>query len=273
MPTIALTKCQATGNDFVLFDDRARSALPYPDLARQVCDRRFGIGADGLLVLAAADSPQAGIRMRIFNPDGSEAEMCGNGIRCVWLYLARERVDGRPLDVQTAAGIVRVEADGPRNVRVEMGVPRIEAGAREVESDGVRVQFVAVSMGNPHAVVFVDRPLEGVALEQLAACIARASGDAQVNVELVRPAAGRLDMRVHERGVGETWGCGTGACAAAAVAIASGRVRSPVDVVSKGGQVTVTWAGAGEPAYLSGPAQLVFSTRIDVKAQAPPKTV
>jgi diaminopimelate epimerase len=264
MPTIALTKCQATGNDFVLFDERAHAALPYPQLARRLCDRRFGIGADGLLVLSGPQGASADLRMRIFNADGSEAEMCGNGIRCVWRYAAGEGAASGSLSVETAAGVVRVQADGPENVRVEMGVPLIDSRERAADVDGEHVSFTSVSMGNPHAVVFAERQPETIDLESVARNVARTAEASGINVEVVRLAAGRLHMRVHERGVGETWACGTGACAAAAAAIASGRTQSPVDVITKGGKATITWAGGVAPVYLSGPAHLVFDTKIDV---------
>jgi len=266
MPIIALTKCQAAGNDFVLFDERAHAALPYPQLARQLCDRRYGIGADGMLIVSEPQSRDADVRMRIFNADGSEAELSGNGIRCLWRYIARESGDARPLRVATGSGIMRVEADGPENVRVDMGVPRIDRQDRKLEFDGQQLSLTTVSMGNPHAVAFVERPLETIALEKLAEGIARAVNATGINVEIVRPDAGHLHMRVHERGVGETWACGTGACAAAAVAIDSERARSPVGVITKGGEVTVTWAGGTSPAYLSGAAHLVFDTQLEVEA-------
>jgi diaminopimelate epimerase len=266
MPIIALAKCQAAGNDFVLFDERAHAALPYPRLAQALCDRRFGIGADGLLVVSEPDGRDADVRMRIFNADGSEAEMSGNGIRCVWRYIARERGDAQPLRIATGSGIKHVEADGREGARVDMGVPRIDSQDRTLDFDGRQLSFASVSMGNPHAVAFVERPLETIALEKLADGIARAVNAMGINVEIVRPNAGRLDMRVHERGVGETWACGTGACAAAAVAIASGRARSPVGVVTKGGEVTVAWAAGESPVYLSGAAHLVFDTHVEVGA-------
>jgi diaminopimelate epimerase len=265
MPEIALTKCQGTGNDFVLLDDRADAGLPYAALARTLCDRRFGVGADGLLVLRRA-ARSADLAMRIFNADGSEAEMCGNGLRCISRYIARERREERPLDIETAAGIVRTEPAGADAVRVRMGTPVLADPLETViDIEGRALRFARVSMGNPHAVIFVDEPLEALALDALATALAsldtRSGG---INVELATLHLGRIHMRVHERGVGETQACGTGACAAAAVAITTGRARSPVSVVSRGGDVSVAWAGRGEPAFLTGTAQLIFDTHIDV---------
>jgi len=268
MPSIALTKCQGTGNDFVLLDNRAGTALRYAALARAACDRRFGIGADGLLVLLPA-GPNSGadVAMRIFNADGSEAEMCGNGIRCLARYLARGGHAQDRLAVQTSAGIIRTEMMAtPAMVRVDMGAPAL---ARPLEASfefgGRTFHYARVSMGNPHAVIFVDGTLDTYPLDQLAAAASQASGETSgINVELARVTGGRIQMRVHERGVGETWACGTGACAAAAAAIATGRLASPIEVATRGGSVNVAWNGADGSALLTGPAEIVFETTFDV---------
>ncbi len=267
MPIIALTKCQGTGNDFLVLDARdAGRTSHYPALARALCDRRFGLGADGLLVLQPPTVTGADLGMRIFNADGSEAEMCGNGIRCVWRYVERETGTRDALEIETATGIVRVGPDDDGAVRVDMGVPRLhdplEVG---IDIAGRSLRYAPVSMGNPHAVIFVDEPLAGIALDDLATALASLDAVAgEVNVEVALIADGRVHMRVYERGVGETYACGTGACAVAAVAIASNRARSPVTVRSKGGEVRVAWDGAGSPAYLSGPAELVFDTGVEL---------
>jgi diaminopimelate epimerase len=268
MPSVTLTKCQGTGNDFVLLDNRDGLRFQYAALARAACDRRFGIGADGLLVLLRpAASAEADVAMRIFNADGSEAEMCGNGIRCVARYLVRGGRQPRRLAVQTPAGIVRTELMDARGmVRVEMGTPAL---ARPLEGsfefDGRTFRYARISMGNPHAVIFVDDPLDAYPLAELAAAAAAAYGDAGgVNVELARISTGRIQMRIHERGVGETWACGTGACAAAVAAIATGRLTSPIEIETRGGSVNVAWNGADATALLTGPAEIVFETTLDV---------
>jgi diaminopimelate epimerase len=268
MPSVTLTKCQGTGNDFVLLDNRDGIRFQYAALARAACDRRFGVGADGLLVLLrAAANSGADVAMRIFNADGSEAEMCGNGIRCIARYLVRDEQQPRRLAVQTPAGIVRTELTGvPGMVRVDMGVPML---ARPLEGsfefDGRTFTYARISMGNPHAVIFVDDALDAYQLEALAAAASRACSDAAgINVELARVTDGRIEMRIHERGVGETWACGTGACAAAAAAIATGRLTSPVEVVTRGGSVDVIWKGADDTALLTGPAEIVFETTLQL---------
>jgi diaminopimelate epimerase len=268
MATITLTKCQGTGNDFVLLDDRAGEPRAYPALARALCDRRFGIGADGLLVLRPADNGSADVAMRIFNADGSEAEMCGNGIRCAARYIGREAGADRPLNIETPAGVMRTQPVAPGSVRVAMGIPRL---AKPLETtvaiDGKSVSVASVSMGNPHVVMFTDEPLDALALDSLATALSSLDAvNGDVNVEVATMVRGRVRMRVHERGVGETMACGTGACAVAAVAIATGRAGSPVIVGTRGGEVSVEWAGEGAQAYLTGDAELVFDTQVDVGA-------
>ncbi len=265
MPVLPITKCQGTGNDFVLFDNRTGRTCDYPALARALCDRRFGVGADGLLALVAASSPAADCGMRIFNADGSEAEMCGNGIRCAALYLARANGADGPRAFETAAGVVRTEPGSVQgSVRVDMGMPTRRPPAA-FDLDGEKMEFTRVAIGNPHAVVFVDEPLETFDLERLAARLAREGADSGgINVEVARVDGTAIAMRVSERGVGETWACGTGAIATAVAAIASGRAASPVEIVTKGGSTTVSWGGEGTAAFLTGPARLVFDTTVEV---------
>lgn len=269
MARISVTKCQGTGNDFVLLDRRSGAPLPYSDIAQTLCDRHLGVGADGLLVLEAPSSVGADVALRIFNADGSSAEMCGNGVRCVGRYM-HDRTPSAPkrLKIETAAGPVRTEitSDTPFSVRVDMGVPGEIREGGKVRAGGVYGDRVDVSMGNPHSVVFVEVDLMPVDLGMAADAIA---GDGThpdgVNVEIARVfSGGPVAMRVYERGVGETQACGTGACAVAVGAIELGRAESPVRVTMLGGDVTVEWAGEGENAFLTGGAELVFDTTLDV---------
>lgn len=269
MPEIAVTKCQGTGNDFVLLDqrlDNAREALPFASLARAICDRRFGVGADGLLVLLPAAHAGVDAAMRIFNADGSEAEMCGNGIRCVARYIARESGVERDLAIGTAAGTIRTEPAANGAVRVNMGVPSLRRPSETAFAfDGRSFRFTHVSLGNPHAVVFVDEAIEAFPLDELATAIANlAIADGGINVELAIVSGQRARIRIHERGVGETWACGTGACAVAVAAILNGRTVSPVEVVTRGGAVSVTWSGPGTPCFLTGAASIVFDTHFEL---------
>ncbi len=274
MTQISVTKCHGTGNDFILIDNRSGQDLAYAEMAKALCPRRLAIGADGILVLERPASKQAQASMRIFNADGSEAEMCGNGIRCIARYLYEESPKRTQRSIQTQAGVVDtaiVDWEGRPGVRVAMGEPKFfgpDAGrlGQSLVVDGAPLPAYAVSMGNPHVVVFVDRDPSALALEELArTVVAWKALDAEPNVELVRVARDELHMRAFERGVGETWACGTGACAAAAVAIACAKAASPVTVTTKGGSVRVSWAGAGHSALLTGNAELVFRTDVELK--------
>jgi diaminopimelate epimerase len=259
MALVTVTKCHGTGNDFVLLDARNLSNIDYAATARQLCHRRFSLGADGLLVIERAEQPECSARMRIFNADGSEAEMCGNGIRCVTMVLQAAEPKNA-FNIETAAGIVPTEVlldTKSTSVRVRMGTPTITAASNPYE----------VSIGNRHVVLFVNGDLENVEFHEVARGINEAKG-AAVNVEVASVDNNGIYMRVHERGVGETWACGTGACAVAVAAITSGRTTSPVLVQSKGGVVKIEWAGSGQPVFLAGDANLVYSTQVDTPARS-----
>jgi diaminopimelate epimerase len=287
MRTFAVAKVQGTGNDFVLLDNAAAESLPFAKLARAWCARRSGIGADGLLVLEPPTAAGADIAMRIFNADGSEAEMCGNGIRCVARYIAQKRSDtSKTLAVQTASGVVRTELtsrDGADLVAVDMGVPRFakadipmrgDPDARVVDElvaipGGSPMRISAVSMGNPHCVAFLEMPVDQADLAGHAASLDRADlFPSGANYEIVNVANGEVRMRVFERGVGETQACGSGACAVGVAAILTGRARSPLHVRMPGGSVRVDWSGPGASATLTGPAEIVYFAEIAVPDEA-----
>jgi diaminopimelate epimerase len=269
-------KMHGTGNDFVLL--RAQGdEQDWSRLARAMCDRHYGIGADGLILVLP--SSQADVRMRMFNPDGSEAEMCGNGLRCVVKHavdegLARPR-DGR-ISVETAVGVLSAqvfsEKGAVERVRVSMGVPRFapqeipvladaEPPVKDLSLDieGQRLAVTCVSMGNPHAVHFVERPVAEFPLERIGSKVEHHPLFPQrVNFEVARVLGReRMEARVWERGAGITLACGSGACAAVVAAQLHGLVGERVDITLPGGVLTVEWDGAGE-CYLTGPAELVF---------------
>lgn len=275
MTSVTVTKCHGTGNDFLLLDARKLHGLPYAELARDLCRRRFSIGADGLLVLERPTRTGCTAVMRIFNADGSEAEMCGNGVRCVARFLREEDPEQCSFDIQTRAGTIGVEVvhwrDEP-GARVRMGTPRFIDVGRAQRACAAQADVVceAVDMGNPHLVAFCPRDIDTVDLERLAGILTNGDPDC-TNVELAMVVTpGEIAMRVRERGVGETLACGTGACAVAVCAINAGNAVSPVNVRSKGGVVGVEWAALGSDVFLSGNAHLVFRTEVPLSRAATP---
>ena len=270
-------KMHGTGNDFVLLETRGEER-DWPRLAQAMCDRHFGVGADGLILVLP--SARADVRMRMFNPDGSEAEMCGNGLRCVVKYaveggLARPRA-GR-IDVETAAGVLAAQTFGDERtverVRVSMGAPRFAPADIPVlmEADppivglplevaGHTLRLTCLSMGNPHAVHFLDSPVAVFPLEEVGPQVERHPLFPQrVNFEVAQVLAGdRMEARVWERGAGATLACGTGASAVMVAAHLHGLVGERVDITLPGGTLAIEWDGRGE-VYLSGPAERVFA--------------
>ncbi len=269
-------KVHGLGNDFILFDARARR-LDWHRLAPRLCDRHFGIGADGLLLLE--DGEKAPFRMRIINADGSEAEMCGNGIRCFAKYLADHSyipADRDELEVETLAGIQRlrlVRRGGVvEAVRVAMGRPRFDPAEVPVDLpgpgpiidypvivDGHRLALTFVSMGNPHAIAFLDDPVEAFPLEQVGPKVENHPlFPKRTNFEVVnRLSPDHYRVRVWERGVGLTLACGTGACAVAVAARLKRLAPEKVRVELPGGTLEIEWDGQGE-VLMTGPAAEVF---------------
>jgi diaminopimelate epimerase len=270
-------KMHGTGNDFVLLEARG-DEHDWPRLAQAMCDRHFGVGADGLILVLP--SSRADVRMRMFNPDGSEAEMCGNGLRCVVKYaveggLARPRAGC--IDVETPAGVLAAQTFGDgrtvERVRVSMGVPRFAPADIPVmveveppivdlalEVAGHVLRLTCLSMGNPHAVHFVDGPVAAFPLEEVGPLVERHPLFPQrVNFEVAQVLArDRMQVRVWERGAGATLACGSGASAAMVAAHLQGLAGERVDITLPGGTLVIEWDGAAE-VYLSGPAEGVFA--------------
>lgn len=284
--TLPFWKMHGAGNDFVVAESTDADA-PWGELAERVCDRHFGVGADGLILVLPSQA--ADLRMRMFNPDGSEAEMCGNGIRCFVKYaIERGLVDPatRAMTVETVPGVLRCEAarddDGRvTRVRASMGVPVLEPAALGVrieqappvldlpiEAAGGTQHLTLVSMGNPHAVSLIDVPPAAYPVTTIGPVIEHHPLFAnRTNVEFVRVLArDHVEMRVWERGAGETLACGTGACAAMVAAHLHGLVDDRVDVTLPGGTLTIEWDGRGE-VYLSGPVAFVFAAVWDDAAR------
>ncbi|TMB67546.1 MAG: diaminopimelate epimerase [Chloroflexi bacterium] len=270
------TKMQGTGNDFLFVESRDADERDWEALSRAMCDRHYGAGADGLIVVLPSE--RADVRMRLFNADGSEAEVSGNGVRCLVKYaiergLATPR-DGR-LRIEAVHGILEAEASINSGkvtaVRLSMAPPRFAPNEVPViaemepvidfplEVDGQRFAVTCLSMGNPHAVLFVEEPVESYPLESIGPAVERhAAFPERVNfgVAQVRSPE-RMALRVWERGVGETLACGSGSCAAMVAARLHGRVGDRVDIEQPGGALTVEWDGHGD-VYLSGPAEFVL---------------
>jgi diaminopimelate epimerase len=255
---VAVSKLHGARNDFVIVDARLHHLEDPIAFARWACDRHAGIGADGLLLVG--DSQRADVSMRVINPDGSEAEMCGNGVRCVARYLD-ERGEGGRRRIETLGGIVETEVlqRGPAyEIRVEVETPRV---AQELSG----VDGLAVIVGNPHLVLFRDR-IDGIDLGEEGK---RWQHDARfpdgINVHVCAIEDPQtLRVRHYERGAGLTMACGTGAVACAAAAILRGAARSPVTVYVPGGALRVEWDGTGT-ARMTGPAVHVFDATIDTR--------
>jgi diaminopimelate epimerase len=266
------TKLQAAGNDFVLIDVR-RLEHDWSGMAQAMCDRHYGVGADGLLLVM--ESETADFRMRIFNSDGSEAEVCGNGLRCFARYIIeRGLADRHDLTIETMAGIRTVESCANERLQVSMGMPKFKPEdipliAAEVDITpildypisvkGRRLPLSFVSIGNPHAVCFIEEPVIEFPLSELGPMVENHPLFPQrINFEIVNVLSkSELTSRVWERGVGETLACGSGACAVAVIARLHDYVDNPVEINLPGGTLSVKWEG-NEEAYLSGDAKLVF---------------
>jgi diaminopimelate epimerase len=270
-------KTHGLGNDFVLVDALYQDFKYSPgleELARIVCERHTGIGADGLVLILPSETADA--RMRFFNPDGSEAQMCGNAIRCVARYLyERALVSKTVIRVETLAGIMKPEVilEGGQisGIRVDMGEPRLErsqipmAGppgqviGESLFLDGHVYTITALSMGNPHCVIFVQN-VEQVQMEQIGPRLeTHPAFPERTNVEFVEVInPGELKMYVWERGAGLTLACGTGACAAAVAGALNGLTQKEVKVRLPLGYLNIEWA-RNNHVYMTGPAEEVFS--------------
>ena len=276
---LRFTKMHGLGNDFVVVDDLDRAWDIDPDAVRLLCDRHFGIGGDGLILVRPATVVGADFFMLYFNADGTTAEMCGNGIRCFAKWLVdRGHVKGDSVRVQTLGGIKPVDvergSDGLMTLaRVDMGEPVLHPPSIPTTFPGEQVfecpletplgtfKVTAVSMGNPHAVIWVD-DVDTAPVETLGPIIETDPHfPAKTNVEFAQVVEGETDrvrLRVWERGVGETLACGTGACATAVAAALSSRTGRTVTIELPGGELDISWAPDGH-VYMAGTAEEVFT--------------
>jgi len=272
-------KMQGLGNDFLVFDAPPATCHSVdPSKLRALADRHTGIGFDQALMLEAPRDARSRVFYRVFNSDGTEVEQCGNGARCVAaLMYARQPELGREMTMESAGGAVhaRVREDGM--VSVDMGIPNFEPrslpmeGARgempvySLEIDGANIEFGAVSMGNPHVVLRVP-DVKSAPVERFGPTIERHRLFAnRTNVGFMQVVdRRRIKLRVHERGVGETQACGTGACAAVAFGAKRDLLDSEVRVDLPGGSAIVNWSGPGAHIWLTGPATTVFTGLLDI---------
>jgi diaminopimelate epimerase len=268
---LAFVKMHGIGNDFVLVDNMSRELDLDSGQIRLLADRRRGIGCDQLLIVEPARGSEADVRARIFNSDGSEVGQCGNGLRCLAAYLRDAGiVSGSRIGIEAGQGMVRARLANGHAAIVDMGIPRFEprevpfltetrAPSYSVEVGSQRLEIGVVSLGNPHAVIRVD-DCEAAPVEALGPAVQSLEAFPEgVNVGFMQVLDDRrVNLRVFERGVGETMACGSGACAAVAVGRMRGWLGSSVSVTLPGGELKVQWDGEGQPIWLSGPTQRAF---------------
>lgn len=274
---IRFTKMQGLGNDFVVLDGIRQHLALTAEQMRFLGDRHFGVGCDQILLVEKAESPGLDFRYRIFNADGGEVEQCGNGARCFVRFVHEQGLtDRREIRVETIRGVISPRLEDNGNVTVDMGQPVFKAAQIPFISEGealthsLRVgeedlEITAVSMGNPHAVQIVDN-VDAAPVEKQGPLIeSHPRFPQRVNAGFMQ-IVGRhaIQLRVFERGVGETLACGTGACAAVVTGIARGLLESPVRVSTRGGDLSIAWAGEGTPVLMTGPAITVFTGEIDL---------
>ena len=267
MTRIAFTKMEGAGNDFVVIDATREALQLSAAQRRRIADRHFGVGCDQILVVERPGASDADFRYRIFNADGGEVEQCGNGARCFVKFVHEHGLTHkREIRVETLGGLIvpRLEDDG--EVSVNMGPPALATPFLEtLDVGGERVELAILSMGNPHAVQVVS-DTERAPVERQGPLIERhARFPDRVNAGYMQ-VLGRqaLRLRVYERGAGETLACGTGACAAAVCGIVRGLLDPPVAVQTRGGTLTVSWAGGDNPVWMKGPARTVYQGILEI---------
>ena len=265
------TKMHGLGNDFMVVDMVTQSVRLPPDKIRRLADRRFGVGFDQLLIVEPPTDPDMDFRYRIFNADGSEVEQCGNGARCFAKFVRDKRLIGRDtIQVQTAGGNIELIIHANGEVSVNMGVPRLQPedipfraqeqrATYDLRIDGEEFEISAVSMGNPHAVIQVD-DVNSTPVARLGSVMEKHSRfPKRCNVGFMQVLdQAEINLRVFERGVGETLACGTGACAAVVAGRLQGLLGDEVRVNLPGGTLNIHWSGEGHSVIMTGTATRVF---------------
>lgn len=288
---LEFSKMHGLGNDFMVLDLVTQLFVPTPGQIHAWSDRHTGVGFDQLLAIEPPDNPDADFRYRIYNADGTEVEQCGNGARCAALFVAaRQLSPKRSLLLETSAGLITVTRLADGTVEVDMGRPdrtpaalpfcpdapgvsRVDypdasgqagASAWRIDTPVGPVECMTVSMGNPHAVIFVDNVANAPVAELGPVLMAHPAFPSGVNVGFAQVVdAAFLRLRVFERGVGETRACGTGACAAAVAARLRGFTGARVKVSLPGGKVRIAWQGPDHAVKMIGPATLVYQGHIE----------
>lgn len=271
------TKMQGAGNDFVVIDSFNTPVYLSTAQIKHIANRYFGIGCDQVLMVEKTESPNVDFRYRIFNADGGEVEQCGNGARCFVRFVVEKNLtQKREISVETASGVIVLKLQDNNEVTVNMGPPDFNPAALPFIADKQQLQYTlpltnttvdiaAVSMGNPHAVVLVN-DVDTANVSELGPQIeAHPQFPQHVNagfMQVVNPH--EINLRVFERGSGETLSCGTGACAAVVSGIQSNLLQSPVFVNTRGGQLRIEWLGDKSPVMMTGPAEVVFEGTIDI---------
>lgn len=272
---IQFTKMHGLGNDFVVIDAISQSINLSAEQISGIADRHFGVGCDQLLLVEKATDPRAEFRYRIFNADGGEVEQCGNGARCFAIFVREHGLTkNTTIPVETAGGLIELSVEQDQ-VTVDMGVPNFQPQSLPfiVENqqetynlmvNGAEYAIGAVSMGNPHAVLYVDA-INSADVQGIGALIENHQQFPQrVNVGFMQILnRNEISLRVYERGAGETLACGTGACAAVAVGRMHGALDEDVSVRLSGGDLHIHWQGEGKKLLMTGPATTVFQGKIN----------
>lgn len=272
MKTIKITKMQGCGNDFVILDysEYEKTGLSMSDLAKKLCDRHFGIGADGMIIPDTKQNGETDIAWYFYNSDGTTAQMCGNGMRCFAKYVYDNKlVDKKTFSVKTLAGIIKPEILTDGKIKVNMGTPILEdekipfKGERIVHVKDREFQITPVSMGNPHCIIFTEEDPMVLAKTYGQDMEVHPYFPEKTNTEFVKVISrNEIEMRVYERGCGITLACGTGACASTVACVLNNLTENNVKVNLLGGAVNVEWSGTKEnpnkDIFLIGPAEYSF---------------
>ena len=275
MTTINITKMQGCGNDFVILDysEYEKINMPMSDLAVKLCDRHFGIGADGMIIPDTKPNGETDIAWYFYNSDGSTAQMCGNGMSCFAKYVYDKKlVDKKQFSVKTLAGIIKPEIQDNGTVKVNMGTPILEdakipfKGERTVQIRDKKFDLTPVSMGNPHCIIFTQEDPMHLAQNYGPDMEKHPYFPEKTNTEFVKILSrNEIDMRVYERGCGITLACGTGACASVVACVLNNLTEQNVKVNLLGGSVNVEWSGnqqnPNKDIFLIGPAEYSFNAQ------------